>query len=83
MSTPICFLAAAETVTGSRYLVESGGARVLVDCALYTRDDAERSLAEIRPVAFSESFDVAAGVSGSFAQDTSSGLPVSRCVRAR
>lgn len=29
------FLGAAGTVTGSRYLVEAGGARVLVDCGLF------------------------------------------------
>jgi len=29
------FLGAAGTVTGSKYLVEAGGARVLVDCGLY------------------------------------------------
>ncbi len=29
------FLGATDSVTGSRYLVESGGARVLVDCGLY------------------------------------------------
>jgi metallo-beta-lactamase family protein len=31
----IQFLGAADTVTGSRYLVEVGGARVLVDCGLF------------------------------------------------
>lgn len=160
MSTRISFLGAAETVTGSRYLVESGRARVLVDCGLfqgykrlrdrnwaslpfdpksldavvlthahvdhtgylpklckggfqgpvyctrgtrdllqillpdcgylqeedarrankygytrhrpaeplYTRDDAERSLAQLRPVGFDRRFDVAAGVSGTFSR---------------
>lgn len=31
----VTFWGAAETVTGSRFLVESGGARVLVDCGLF------------------------------------------------
>lgn len=31
----ITFLGAAETVTGSRFLVESDGARILVDCGLF------------------------------------------------
>jgi metallo-beta-lactamase family protein len=35
MSATITFLGAAETVTGSRYLVEAEGARVLVDCGLF------------------------------------------------
>ena len=35
MTATITFLGAAETVTGSRYLVEAGGARVLVDCGLF------------------------------------------------
>lgn len=35
MSTAITFLGAAETVTGSRYLLEHAGARVLVDCGLF------------------------------------------------
>jgi metallo-beta-lactamase family protein len=35
MVTRIRFLGAADTVTGSRYLVETDGARVLVDCGLF------------------------------------------------
>ncbi|MGR2752404.1 MBL fold metallo-hydrolase RNA specificity domain-containing protein [Agromyces arachidis] len=35
MPTTIRFLGAADTVTGSRFLVESDGARVLVDCGLF------------------------------------------------
>jgi metallo-beta-lactamase family protein len=35
MSPTISFLGAAETVTGSRYLVETNDARILVDCGLY------------------------------------------------
>lgn len=158
MTTRIQFLGATDTVTGSRYLVESDGARVLVDCGLfqgykklrernwaplpfdaasldavvlthahidhtgyvpklckvgfrgpvyctrgtrdllqillpdsgylqeedarrankygytrhrpaeplYTRDDAERSLGQLRPIAFNERFDVAKGVSATF-----------------
>lgn len=31
----ITFLGAAETVTGSRFLVEAGGGRLLVDCGLF------------------------------------------------
>jgi len=33
--TVVTFLGAAGTVTGSRFLVEHGGARVLVDCGLF------------------------------------------------
>ena len=35
MATTLRFLGAADTVTGSRYLVEADGARVLVDCGLF------------------------------------------------
>ena len=35
MTATITFLGAAETVTGSRYLVETDGARILVDCGLF------------------------------------------------
>ncbi|MFY8102666.1 MAG: MBL fold metallo-hydrolase, partial [Ramlibacter sp.] len=31
----LSFLGAADTVTGSRHLVELGGQRVLLDCGLY------------------------------------------------
>src|SRR6266511_1689172 len=34
-SARLTFLGAAETVTGSRYLLESGSARLLVDCGLF------------------------------------------------
>lgn len=34
-TTRLRFLGATGTVTGSRFLVESGGSRVLVDCGLY------------------------------------------------
>lgn len=35
MAIRIHFLGAADTVTGSRYLIEAGGRRVLVDCGLF------------------------------------------------
>ncbi|MDI6727108.1 MAG: MBL fold metallo-hydrolase, partial [Smithellaceae bacterium] len=35
MTPKITFLGAAETVTGSCYLVEADGARILVDCGLF------------------------------------------------
>jgi len=31
----LTFLGAAQNVTGSRYLLEAGGSRILVDCGLY------------------------------------------------
>jgi hypothetical protein len=33
--TTLTFLGAAQTVTGSKYLLETGGRRVLVDCGLF------------------------------------------------
>lgn len=35
MASTLTFLGAARTVTGSRYLVETDGARVLVDCGMF------------------------------------------------
>ena len=35
MPSSLTFLGAARTVTGSRYLVDSDGRRVLVDCGLF------------------------------------------------
>ncbi len=35
MSSTLTFLGAARTVTGSRYLVEAAGRRVLVDCGMF------------------------------------------------
>lgn len=35
MTTTLQFLGAADTVTGSRYLIETGRSRVLVDCGLF------------------------------------------------
>lgn len=42
MFAKLTFLGAAETVTGSRYLLDVKGARLLIDCGLYQ----ERSLAD-------------------------------------
>ena len=35
MTATITFLGAADTVTGSKYLVQHGGRRLLVDCGLF------------------------------------------------
>ena len=42
MQIKLTFLGAAQNVTGSRYMVEAGGSRVLVECGLYQ----ERELIE-------------------------------------
>ena len=39
MSIKLRFLGAAQNVTGSRYLLETDGAKVLVDCGLYQERD--------------------------------------------
>jgi len=46
VSIKLSFLGAAQNVTGSRYLVEAGGVRFLVDCGLYQeREFRERNWA--------------------------------------
>jgi metallo-beta-lactamase family protein len=35
----VSFLGAARSVTGSRYILEADGARVMVDCGLYQERD--------------------------------------------
>jgi hypothetical protein len=44
MSIQLSFQGATDTVTGSRYLVETGGARVLVDCGPGASDAFRRRL---------------------------------------
>lgn len=45
----LTFLGAAETVTGSKYLVEADGARVLVDCGLFQGKKELRELNWAKP----------------------------------
>lgn len=40
----LTFLGAAGTVTGSKYLIEAGGTRLLVDCGLYQGVKSQRNL---------------------------------------
>ena len=52
-SPTLRFLGAAGTVTGSRYLIETGGRRILIDCGLFqgfkTLRDRNRKPFPVRP----------------------------------
>jgi len=51
METKLAFLGAAQNVTGSSYLLESDGSRILVDCGLYQERDLKPRNWDAFPVA--------------------------------
>ncbi|MEI6987424.1 MAG: MBL fold metallo-hydrolase, partial [Rhodospirillaceae bacterium] len=50
MSITLRFLGATQTVTGSRYLIDTGARRILVDCGLYQERDLQARNWEPFPV---------------------------------
>ena len=66
MAISIRFMGAADTVTGSRYLVEAEGARRLRPLPGLPREDAERCLLQLTARSFGESFEPAPDVKATF-----------------